>query len=74
MVHFLPFQGASLVKENETLRDKINDFKDTLEKNDKKERLRESNEKIVSLKIQLSVSIDSLIFEIFCSALLAASI
>jgi len=51
---FLSFQGASLAKENETLKDKVNDFKDTLEKNDKKEKLRESNEKIVSLKIQLS--------------------
>ena len=57
VVDYLPFQGASLAKENETLNDKLNDFKDTLEKNDKKERLRESNEKIVSLKIQLSVSI-----------------
>lgn len=35
---------------------KLNEYKDAIEKNDKKEKIRELNEKIVSLKIELSVS------------------
>ncbi|XP_065059736.1 ankycorbin-like [Rhopilema esculentum] len=45
---------ASLIKENELLKDKLGSCKETLEKADKKEKIRELNEKIVSLKIELS--------------------
>ena len=49
------FQRLALEGENKILKEKLNDYKDTLEKNDKKEKIRELNEKIVSLKIELSV-------------------
>ena len=56
--HFdcVTFQAAALAKENEALKERLNCYKETLEKNDRKEKIRDLNEQIVSLKIELSVS------------------
>ena len=56
LIYCITFQGAALAKENEALKERLNDYKETLEKSDRKEKIRELNEKIVSLKIELSVS------------------
>ena len=55
--HISCWQEKELSEKNEDVIETMNHFKEQLGKTDQSEKIRELNEKIVSLKIQISVSV-----------------